>query len=212
MLKFPPTAFLCSLLCVGVLLAFGCEKPNSSRAAPMDEQFRMRGVRLNETFVQGGKLQGQAEEALGDLENTKLKKVRLYFTPKTEADAENGSEDTFILTAPEAQINRPEKSASLNTIHVEDPRGGELEAPTGVLALDTGFLQLSGPLTYRADDFSAWASEASVEPNQDVIHIRGPVVGRYWPGKSTTDTSSTLSPLDSKASRSRGNSDASKRR
>ena len=154
----------------------GCAPPPPpvDSSAPPAKQFTLHGIHVDEKKADGTVWRGTAKTSEGDLTINDLTEVDLTVT--------NPDQHSYTVHAPSGTFDFDRDVGTFEETRVTDESGGVMHGGKSHYDGGVKRIECEGPMRFFTPDLRASAPTATFHLDTGTIEIRGPVIGRFDAG------------------------------
>lgn len=154
----------------------GCKgpAPTNDLASTPAKQFTLHGVRVDEKKADGTVWHGTAKTSEGDLMVNDLTELDLTIT--------NPEQRQYVVHSPQGTFDFDKDVGVFDDTRVTDESGGVMHAGRAHYDGPDKRIETEGPMRFATPDLRARAPHAVFHLDTGTVEITGPVVGRFDAG------------------------------
>lgn len=161
-----------TLLSVFLTLVVSCDEHLPIAEETPQGAFVLNQVQIDDKHPDGTRWHGVAKSARGNLNESDFETIEVTIT-----SGDTGR--SFVVNAPQGTMNFETRQGVFHDLVVTDEDGGVLRAGLGRYNGEAGTLTTEGPMIFEAQGLSMTAPQGVMDLQSGELDVVGPITGRY---------------------------------
>ncbi|MEO0593991.1 MAG: hypothetical protein AAFZ38_10450 [Myxococcota bacterium] len=137
-----------------------------------ERAFVLNGVNIDDQQPDGSRWQGRAQRARGSLDESDFEQIRIVITGAEQ-------QRSYVIEAPRGTMNFETRRGVFQDMVVTDEDGGVVRAGVGHYDGEAGTLSTDGPMALESNGIVVDAPRAVIDLETGAMDVQGPIQGRY---------------------------------